>query len=84
MPAQVCLTSTGVLSDLCSQVTQALLPYCDEIMMLLLTNLASSDVQRDVKPALLGVLGDLALAIENQFEKCVALPGLIRLPCFSF
>ena len=35
---------------------------------MLLTNLSSPDVHRSIKPVILGVCGDLALAVQNKFE----------------
>lgn len=47
---QVCLSTVGVLGDLCRNVEVDLLPYCDEIMQLLIHNLGSNDVHRTIKP----------------------------------
>lgn len=37
-------------------------------LQVLLTNLSSPDVHRSIKPVILGVCGDLALAVQNKFE----------------
>lgn len=47
----------------------ALAPYCDPIMTALLTNLQSNEVHRNIKPQILSAFGDIALAIEDKFEK---------------
>lgn len=47
---QVCLSTVGVLGDLCRNVETDLLPYCDEIMQLLIHNLSSNEVHRTIKP----------------------------------
>lgn len=47
---QVCLSVVGVLGDLCRNVEEDILPYCDEIMQLLIHNLGSNDVHRTIKP----------------------------------
>lgn len=39
---QVCLAAVGVVDDLCRELKTAILPYCDEIMALLLQNLTVS------------------------------------------
>lgn len=36
---QVCLAAVGLVCDLCRALTSNILPYCDEIMQLLLENL---------------------------------------------
>jgi hypothetical protein len=47
---QVCLSTVGVLGDISRNVETDLLPYCDEIMQLLIHNLGSNDVHRSIKP----------------------------------
>ncbi|KAG2492867.1 hypothetical protein HYH03_008782 [Edaphochlamys debaryana] len=66
---QVCLSTVGVLGDVCRAVGGAILPYCDELVSIVLANLGSPSVHRNIKPELLTVLGDVALAIEGQFAK---------------
>lgn len=44
-------------------------PYCDELMELLVENLSNDQVNRAVKPAILAVFGDMALAIGLKFTK---------------
>lgn len=52
--AQVCLSTVGVLGDVSRNVETDLLPYCDEIMQLLIHNLGSNDVHRSIKPQVRG------------------------------
>jgi importin subunit beta-1 len=40
----------GVLGDISRNVETDLLPYCDEIMQLLIHNLGSNEVHRSIKP----------------------------------
>lgn len=39
MWSQVCLAAVGLVCDLCRALMSNILPYCDEIMQLLLENL---------------------------------------------
>ncbi|XP_034302242.1 importin subunit beta-1 isoform X3 [Magallana gigas] len=65
----VCLAAVGLVGDLCRALGQKMLPFCDEIMVLLLENLGNSTVHRSVKPQILSVFGDVALAIGPHFKK---------------
>ncbi|XP_059088722.1 importin subunit beta-1-like [Tigriopus californicus] len=66
---QVCHASVGLVGDLCRALGKGIMPYCDEIMMILLENLRNNDVHRVVKPQILSVFGDIALAIGPEFKK---------------
>lgn len=46
-----------------------MLPYCDEIIVLLLENLSDPSIHRAVKPQILSVFGDIALSIGPDFAK---------------
>lgn len=46
-----------------------MLPYCDEIILLLLENLGDPSIHRSVKPQILSVFGDIALSIGPDFKK---------------
>ena len=65
---QVCLTTVGLVGDICRAVGNRIQPYCDEIMTILIENLSNGDVHRSVKPHILSVFGDVALAIGSQFK----------------
>ena len=65
---QVCQSSVGVLSDISRAVEDQLFPYCNRIMQILLENLQSNEVNRNVKPHIISAFGDIALAIGDKFE----------------
>ena len=69
---QVCQVTVGVLGDVCRAVEDQILPYCDSVMSILLQNLQSTVVSRDLKPAILSIFGDIALALGDRFETYLA------------
>ncbi|KAK7872302.1 hypothetical protein R5R35_002759 [Gryllus longicercus] len=66
---QVCGAAVGLTGDISRALKSKMLPYCDEIMMLLLENLSDNTVHRSVKPQILSVFGDIALSIGTEFRK---------------
>ena len=66
---QVCSITVGVVGDICRALDDKILPYCDQVMSLLLRNLSSGDLHRSVKPPIFSCFGDIALAIGAEFEK---------------
>ncbi|XP_054282000.1 importin subunit beta-1-like isoform X2 [Macrosteles quadrilineatus] len=66
---QVCNSAVGLTGDICRALKNKALPYCDEIMTLLLENLGDNTVHRSVKPQILSVFGDIALSIGHEFKK---------------
>ncbi|RVE45161.1 hypothetical protein evm_010184 [Chilo suppressalis] len=66
---QVCIAAVGVTGDICRALKSKVLPYCDEIIYLLLENLGDPSIHRSVKPQILSVFGDIALSIGSDFSK---------------
>lgn len=66
---QVCGTAVGLTGDIFRALKLKALPYCDEIMTLLLENLGDNSVHRSVKPQILTVFGDIVLSIGSEFKK---------------
>lgn len=64
---QVCSVSVGVLGDICRAIEEQILPYCDRVMILMVRNLQSNEVHRNIKPQILSAFGDIALAIGDKF-----------------
>eukprot|EP01091_Cochliopodium_minus_P014483 TRINITY_DN491_c0_g1_i1.p1 TRINITY_DN491_c0_g1~~TRINITY_DN491_c0_g1_i1.p1 ORF type:complete len:855 (-),score=232.94 TRINITY_DN491_c0_g1_i1:60-2624(-) len=65
----VCSVAVSILSDLCNSVGDKMSNFCDQIVQILLQNLKAEQLNRDVKPQILSCFGDIALAIESNFEK---------------
>jgi len=66
---QVCTATVEVVGDLCRALGPYIAKYCDKIMFFLLNDLQAQNLHRSVKPSILACFGDIALAIEGQFEK---------------
>ena len=66
---QVCCVAVGLVGDICRGLRTKILPYCDEIMTMLMENLSNSQLHRSVKPQILSVFGDIALSIGPDFKK---------------
>ncbi|XP_028789846.1 importin subunit beta-1-like [Neltuma alba] len=66
---QVCAVTVGVVGDICRALEDKILPYCDGIMTQLLKDLSSDNLHRSVKPPLFSCIGDIALAIGDNFYK---------------
>ena len=66
---QVCSVTVGVVGDICRALDAKVEPYCESIVYLLLRDLGSDKLHRDVKPPILSCFGDIALAIGPAFEK---------------
>ncbi|XP_050670015.1 importin subunit beta-1 isoform X2 [Leptidea sinapis] len=66
---QVCIAAVGVTGDICRSLKSKVLPYCDEIICLLLENLSDPSIHCSVKPQILSVFGDIAISIGPDFKK---------------
>jgi len=66
---QVCNIAVGVVGDIARALGPNMVPHCDKIITVLLTNLQNRDLDRAVKPTILSVFGDIAWSIGGGFEK---------------
>ncbi|ESN99747.1 hypothetical protein HELRODRAFT_101408 [Helobdella robusta] len=66
---QVCQAAVGLVGDLCRAFGMKIIPFCDEIMVILIENLGNDQVNKSVKPTIISVFGDIALAIGLEFKK---------------
>lgn len=66
---ELCGIAVGIVGDLCRALGPAIIPYCDNFMNALVQDLQSGVLHRDVKPPILSAFGDIALAIQANFEK---------------
>ncbi len=65
---QVCQVTVGVLGDVCRALDDQMMPFCADLLPILLQNLQSNDVHRNVKPGILSCFGDIVLAVGDKFE----------------
>lgn len=58
----------GILTDIAHNLeAEAMLPYCNDLMNMLVQTLTRQDVHRDIKPHIIGVFGDLCALIGAKF-----------------
>lgn len=65
----VCVDATVVVSEIAAALGQRLFPYADDLMLLLLKNLNSGDIERVVKPHLITCMGDVAMSLGPLFDR---------------
>ena len=65
----MCHAAVGLVGDICRSVGSRVLQWSDEMMEVLLSNLGDNSVHRLVKPQILSVFGDMALATGPEFRK---------------
>jgi len=66
---QVCISAMGVVGDLCRGIGSNIELHCDSIMSCCVENIADPTIHRSVKPPVLSLFGDVALAIGPKFVK---------------
>ncbi|XP_030383344.1 importin subunit beta [Scaptodrosophila lebanonensis] len=66
---QVCCAAVGLTGDICRALKYLVVPYCDEIMSVMMSDLAEPTLHRNVKPQILSAFGDMALSIGTEFVK---------------
>jgi len=64
---QVCSAAVGLVGDICRAMGIKVSIYSTELMEVLMANLVDSNVHRTVKPQILSVFGDMALAMGPTF-----------------
>ncbi|EDV54520.1 importin subunit beta [Drosophila erecta] len=64
---QVCCASVGLTGDIFRALKDLMMPYANEIMTVLINNLAEPSLHRSVKPQILSAFGDVALSIGSNF-----------------
>lgn len=64
----LCSMAIGLVSDIARSIGEQCQPYCDQFMNHLLTNLRSTTLANQFKPAILQCFGDIAGAIGGAFE----------------
>ena len=69
---QLCSIAVGLIGDICRALGEDSLPYCHGFMDVLLANLQSTVLHRNVKPPILSCFGDIALAIGASYEPFLA------------
>ena len=65
---QLLSASLGLLSDVIRAVGEQIAPHCDQIVRYLFADVESNTVSRMVKPSILAIFGEIALAIGAAFE----------------
>lgn len=69
---ETCAFTVTVLGGICNAMGAAVLPYCDELVSILLTALKDPTLNRSVKPPIFQAFGDVAMAIGNNFARYYA------------
>jgi importin subunit beta-1 len=72
---QLCAAAVGACGDLCRAVEAKIMPYCDPVAEALLQALENPALKRDVKPPMLSLFGDMALAIGPHFVRYLQAPS---------
>lgn len=73
----LCAMAIGLVSDITRSLGEASQRYCDTFMNYLLSNLRSTSVSNQFKPAILQCFGDIAQAIGPHFEAYLNVVALV-------
>jgi importin subunit beta-1 len=65
--AAVCANTVTLVGDICRALEASVDPFADHFMTLLLQDLSSNDISTEVKPLIITVFGDMALALGDRF-----------------
>merc|ERR1712048_533217 len=69
---QVCVLAIGVVGDACRALEVKIITYCNEILQILYASLQNVAVDRRIKAAVMQCFGDIALAVQGDFDKYLA------------
>ncbi|KAJ3161708.1 karyopherin beta [Geranomyces michiganensis] len=64
---QMCSIAVGLVGDITRNLGDQIVPYCNTLMNILMTNLQSQALNKSVKPSILSSFGDIAMAIGAHF-----------------
>lgn len=73
----VCVMAVGGVGDMCRALESKIVGYCDTILETLHNHLMNPKVDKKIKAAIMTCFGDVALAVQGNFEKY--LPIVMRL-----
>lgn len=75
----------GLVGDLCRSIGfNAIAPIADDLMSALMATLQDADLHRSIKPQVLSVFGDVALAVGPKFVKYVEPVMIVMAQASSF
>lgn len=75
--SHLCIVAIGIIGDVCRALGETSAQYCDGFMNALLENLQNPNVSREVKVAVLGCFGDIAMAIGPSFDPYLSTTVLV-------
>ena len=65
----LCRVANATVQDICSALGAGIMPFADNIVYLMLEALQSTTLDKTVKPPIISCFGDMATAVQGQFEK---------------
>merc|ERR1719321_1351941 len=79
---KVCIVSLGMVGDLARGLDSQFAAYCDTIFEIAFRHLQNPSVDRKIKVAIMTVFGDVALAIQGNFDKYLGpVVGMLQEAC---